>query len=78
MRTVRNQCLDHVRILGRGHLERVLREYVTHYSRQRPHRGIDLGGPVPDSGMTTIPSSLNVHRRDVPGRLVHEYNPVGA
>ena len=65
-------------ILGRGHLERVLREYVTHYNRQRPHRGIDLGVPVPDSGMTSIPPSLNVDRRDVLVVLIHEYLPVAA
>jgi hypothetical protein len=34
VRTVRNECLDHMLILGRGHLERVLREYVTHYNRR--------------------------------------------
>jgi hypothetical protein len=78
VRTVRNECLDHMLILGRGQLERVLREYVTHYNRQRPHRGIDLGVPVPDSGMTSIPPSLNVDRRDVRGGLIHEYHPVAA
>jgi hypothetical protein len=43
-----------------------------------PHRGIDLGVPVPDSGMTSIPPSLNVDRRDVLGGLIHEYHPVAA
>jgi putative transposase len=78
VRTVRNECLGHMLILGRGHLERVLRGYVTHYNRQRPHRGIDLGVPVPDSGMTSIPTSLNVDRRDVLGGPIHEYHPVAA
>jgi len=78
VRTVRNECLDHMLILGRGHLERVLREYVTHYNRQRPHRGVDLGVPVPDSGMTSMSPSLDVHRHDVLGGLIDEYYPVAA
>ena len=47
VRTVRTECLDWVLILGRRHLERVLRQYVSHYNQQRPHRGIDLGVPMP-------------------------------
>jgi putative transposase len=78
VRTVRTECLDWMLILGEGHLEGVLREYAGHYSQERPHRGIDVSGPVLDSGMTRIPSSLNVHRHDVLGGLVHEYNPVAA
>jgi transposase InsO family protein len=78
VRTVRNEYLDHMLILGRRHLERVLREYATHYNRQRPHRGIDLGVPVPDSGMTSIPPSLDVHCHDVLGGLIHECYPVAA
>jgi hypothetical protein len=41
-------------ILGQRHLERVLREYVRHYNRQRPHRGIQLQVPVPDDGVGAI------------------------
>ncbi len=29
--TVRNECLDHILIFSRRHLERVVRDYVTHY-----------------------------------------------
>jgi len=38
--SVRRECLDWLIILGRGHLERVLGEYVDHYNRDRPHRGL--------------------------------------
>ena len=37
VRTVRNECLDWLLILGRRHLEHVLRIYVQHYNRERPH-----------------------------------------
>ena len=38
VRTVRSECLDWLLILNRRHLERVLRLYVAHYNRERPHR----------------------------------------
>jgi transposase InsO family protein len=31
VRTVRNECLDHILIFGRRHLEQVLRAYLAHY-----------------------------------------------
>ncbi|MGO8871340.1 MAG: hypothetical protein ACLQPH_08050, partial [Acidimicrobiales bacterium] len=64
--------------LGRGHLERVLREYVGHYNRQRPHRGIDLGVPTPAGGLETPLPSVNVVRNDVLGGRIHEYHPAAA
>jgi transposase InsO family protein len=47
VRTLRTECLDWLLILGRGHLERVLRLYVTHYNGERPHRGLALLPPEP-------------------------------
>ena len=38
VRTVREDCLDHLLIFSRRHLEAVLAEYVRHYNRTRPHR----------------------------------------
>jgi putative transposase len=78
VRTVRTECLDRMLILGRTHLERVLHEYVGHYIRQRPHRGIDLGVPTPASTIKIPPPSVNVVRHDVLGGLIHEYHPVAA
>src|SRR6266545_1302126 len=36
VRTVRRECLDWTLVVGRRHLERVLREYVAHYNARRP------------------------------------------
>ena len=33
VRTVREDCLDHLLVISKGHLERVLGEYVVHYNR---------------------------------------------
>ena len=40
VRTVRAECLDWVLVRSERHLDRVLREFVTHYNHERPHRGI--------------------------------------
>ncbi len=42
VRTVRRECLDHVLIYGRRHLERVLQAYVADSMAERPHRGLSL------------------------------------
>ena len=76
MRTVSNGCLDHMLIFRRGQLERVLREFVTHYNNQRPHRKIDLGVPTGRTA-ATHPSPF-VHRHAELGSLIHEYYPVTA
>ena len=78
MRTVRTECLDWILILGHRHLERILHQYVGHYNRQRPHRGIDLEIPVPDRMDTANPLTLRIDRHDVLGGLIHEYHPAAA
>ena len=44
--TVRAECLDWTLIMGRRHLERVLRTYIGHYNEARPHCGLNLGTPI--------------------------------
>jgi transposase InsO family protein len=73
--TVRRECLDHVLIFGRRHLQRVLHTYAEHYNRARPHRGIDLRPP--DAAPRLARSAeTRIHRRDVLGGLIHEYERV--
>ena len=38
--SVRRECLDHILVLGEGHLRRVLREYVAYFNTARPHQGL--------------------------------------
>jgi putative transposase len=71
VRTVRNEYLDWLLILGRRHLEHVLRIYVQHYNRERPHRGLALTQPEPAE--INVSPGDDVHRRDRLGGLVHEY-----
>jgi putative transposase len=73
--TVRRECLDHLLITGRQ-LLRVLHVYVEHYNRHRPHRGLGLSAPEPSACCDQADPSAaarRLHRRDVLGGLIHEY-----
>ena len=74
VRTVCEECLDWTLVVGRHHLERILRDYVRHYNQHRPHRGLRLQVPAPASEVTSARLSLSdIRRRDVLGGLIHEY-----
>ncbi|MGH2395008.1 MAG: integrase core domain-containing protein [Candidatus Limnocylindria bacterium] len=74
VRTVRAECLDWTLVLGRRHLERILRIYVAHYNAQRPHRGLDLRTPDGRSYPAGEPlDRRRVQGREVLGGLIHEY-----
>ncbi|MGH8732848.1 MAG: integrase core domain-containing protein [Burkholderiales bacterium] len=72
VRTIRAECLDWLLILGRRHLEHILRTYTTHYNRERPHRALDLLSP---ESLTPAdpPGAEVIERRDLLGGLIHEY-----
>ncbi len=72
-RFVRTECLDWLLIIGRRHLETVLRIYTAHYTRERPHRGLALHPPDPTNA-DQPPSGGEIKRRDRLGGLIHEYH----
>jgi len=76
--TVRAKCLDWSLILGRGHLDRTLRTYATHYNRERPHRALGLAPPLAIDQVPTGSSPGDVCRRDLLGGLIHEYHGLAA
>ena len=42
VRSVREECLDHILIVNQNHLRRVSKEYINYYNHhRRPHQGID-------------------------------------
>jgi putative transposase len=72
VRTLRADCLDRILILGRCHLEHVLRVYRRHYNEHRPHRALEL--LPPNAREPTRPNATNhPGRRDLLGGLIHEY-----
>jgi putative transposase len=72
VRTLRSDCLDRILILGRCHLEHVVRVYRRHYNDHRPHRALHL---LPPNGRDPAPLIAPAHlrRRDLLGGLIHEY-----
>jgi putative transposase len=75
--TVRRECLDHVLIFGRRHLQQVLNAYVDHYNRARPHRALALVPADHRSGHEPSIESA-IRRRDILGGLIHEYETIAA
>jgi transposase InsO family protein len=74
VRSVREECRDWMLVLGRNHLEAVLRDYVRHYNQHRPHRGLRLEVPAPAITITLTPPSLSdIARHDVLSGLIHKY-----
>jgi len=75
IRTLREECLDWLLVFGRGQLELVLREYVDHNNRERPHRALGLRAPA--AALEVIPlhrgRQAAVGRRDRLGGLIHEH-----
>jgi putative transposase len=78
VRTARTECLDHLLILSRGHLDRVLAEHVEHYNRARPHRGLDLATPQGREDPVAANRVPRIHRTDRLGGLIHEYEVAAA
>lgn len=72
VRTVRQDCLDHLLVVSQRHLEALLADYVCHYNEARPHRGLDLDPPLPRPATWTIRDG-EIIRRDLLGGIVHEY-----
>ena len=77
VRTVRAECLDWLLIVGRRHLEQVLRIYIAHYNRERPHRGLALLSPD-STNADPLPRGGKIKRRDRLGGLIHEYHRAAA
>jgi transposase InsO family protein len=78
--SARRECLDRILIFNRRQLERVLNIYIRHYNERRPHRALDLQTPDPSRRASTHgePTPTAIRRRDLLGRLIHEYEAIAA
>ncbi len=70
IRSIREECLARIIVLGEGHLRRVLQEYGDYYNRARPHQGLEQRCPVP---LERVPRAGPIERRDILGGVVHDY-----
>ena len=71
IRSVRQECLDHLLIVGEAHLHRVLAIYVRFYNQARSHQGIEQRTPVP-APPPTHPGPLRC--RSLLGGLLRSYD----
>jgi putative transposase len=74
MRSVRQECLDHLLIFGEKQLQRILNEYVVYFNRARPHQG--MAQQIPEQPRS-LPSAQDAGNQVIPlpvlGGLHHDY-----
>jgi len=70
VRTVREECLDHLLMLNQTHLRRVLKTYAEYYNEARPHQGIGQRIPVAPERSTHTGA---VEHRKVLGGIINDY-----
>jgi putative transposase len=69
--TLRRECLDHMLILGEGHLRTVVAEFAGHYNGHRPHQSLRQE-PSRQPGRA-VDIIVRIERRHVLGGLISEY-----
>jgi putative transposase len=78
--SLRRECLDFLIPLTENQLLRILKVWMTHYNRGRPHASLGPGIPHPPAGLPAtpligrrLPSDSRVVARSILGGLHHEY-----
>jgi hypothetical protein len=71
VRSVRQECLDHLLILGERQLHRTLTTYIQFYNQRRPHQGLGQQSPIPRAAAAT---GGPVVRHEALGGLLHDYS----
>ena len=69
--TPRRQCLDHMLVLGEGHLRAVLAEFGRYHNGHRPHQS--LRHEPPQQPGRAVDITARIERRQVLGGLISEY-----
>jgi transposase InsO family protein len=81
--TIRRECLDWMIPMSEAHLRSILKSWVTHFNRGRPHSALGLGVPDPPPKLRRVlrqesrhrlPASALVVAKSVLGGLHHEYS----
>jgi putative transposase len=70
VRSVREECLDHILIRSQTHLRSVLKTYIDYYNTARHHQGLAQQSPIPHR---RAHESGPIQRREVLGRIIGDY-----
>jgi len=85
--TIRRECLDWMIPMSEAHLRSILKSWVEHYNRGRPHSSLGPGVPDPPVELATLAKSESRHQlaagalvlaKSILGGLHHEYSLVPA
>jgi transposase InsO family protein len=79
--TVRRECLDFMIPIGENHVRMILKEWVGHYNRGRPHSSLGPGIPESPPGLPApplphrhrLPKDVGIAVKPILGGLHHEY-----
>jgi putative transposase len=69
--SIRRECLDHVLVLGEGHLRRILSRYFAYYHQARTHLALDKD--TPDVRPIEFPEAGRILQMPEVGGLHHRY-----
>ncbi len=72
VRSIKEECLHRVILLGESHLRLIVQEYVEHYHRERNHQG--LGNQLLERAPPPANAGAAVHRRQRIGGLLNYYH----
>ena len=73
--TLRRELLERILILNERHLVLVLREYLTHYNRHRPHQSRRQRPPdIETQSVRDVADLRSVRRRPVVTGVINEYH----
>jgi transposase InsO family protein len=83
--TMQRECLELVIALGESHLRAILKAWVAHYNKGRPHMSLGPGIPQPAALLPVslqtkrhrLPEQLSVISRPILGGLHHKYELAG-
>jgi len=77
LRSVRQECLDHLLILHEKQLQRALTAYVAYFNQARPHQGIQQQLPFSsESSRSTSHEGTKVVAVPILAGLHHDYRKV--
>jgi putative transposase len=72
--SLRRECLDQILFYDGKHVQRIIREYIAYYNRERPHQGISQRIPDHYDLPVSKPTSGCVRSKAILGGLHHSYS----
>ena len=76
MRSIKEECLDRMILVGQASLRRAVAEFVVHYHGERNHQG--LGNQLIEPGQQSLVAGASVCRRQRLGGLLSFYHLAAA